>query len=150
MKMQFAILFIACILVMSSFQSNFANAQQPTALDFAGKGKTAYSSHFPGIIVWTLVKGTDGTFVFHGLDNQLVVLRTTLTQSDECEQGSMCYDGTITNTKNSPAIQVEDTFKLTVDVATNTENISFLSGFLENVDVKISLTKIKIKPLASP
>src|SRR5574341_2306976 len=93
MKMQFVVLFIACILVMSSFQSNFANAQQPT--DFAGKGKTAYSSHFPGIIVWTQVKGMDGTFVFHGSENQLVVLRTTLTQSDECEQGSMCYDGTV-------------------------------------------------------
>jgi len=145
MKMQFVILFIACILLISSFQSNFANAQQSTDSNFAGKGKTEYSSHFPGIIIWTQVNGVDGTFVFHGLEGQLVVLKTTLTQSDECKQGSMCYDGTVTNAKNSPAIQVGDTFKLTVDMATNTEHISFLSGFLENVDVKISLAKIKTK-----
>ena len=136
-------LVFAVILLLSSFQSNFTNAQQ--SMDFAGKGKTEYSSHFPGIIVWTMVKGTDGTFVYHGVDNQLVVLRTTLTQPDECEQGSMCYDGIVTSAKNSPAIQVGDTFKLTMDVATKTENITFLSGFFENVDVKISLTKIKTK-----
>ena len=137
-------LVFAVILLLSSFQSNFANAQQST--DFAGKGKTEYSSHFPGIIIWMMVKDTAGTFVYHGTDGQLVVLRTTLTQSDECEQGLICYDGTVTNAKNSAAIQVGDTFKLSVDVATKTENISFLSGFLENVDVKISLAKIKTKP----
>jgi len=137
-------LVFAVILLLSSFQSNFANAQQST--DFAGKGKTEYSSHFPGIIVWTMVKGTDGTFVYHGVDGKLVVLRTTLTQSDECEQGLICYDGTVTKTKNSDAIQVGDTFKLTMDEATKTENITFLSGFLENVDIKISLAKIKTKP----
>jgi len=133
------------IILLFSFQSNFAIAQQSTDSNFAAKGKTAYSSHFPGIIIWTQIKGVDGTFVFHGLDNELVVLRTTLTPSGECDQGLLCYDSTVNNAKNSQAIQVGDTFKITIDSATNTENVSFLSGFLENVDVKISLTKIKTK-----
>ncbi|HII36351.1 MAG TPA: hypothetical protein HA319_04865, partial [Nitrosopumilaceae archaeon] len=38
------------IILLSSIQSNFVTAQQST--DFAAKGKTAYSSHFPGIIIW--------------------------------------------------------------------------------------------------
>jgi len=139
----FAIAF--ALILLSSFQNNLANAQQSTDSNFAAKGKTAYSSHFPGIIIWTQIKGVDGTFVFHGLDDELVVLRTTLVPSDECDQGLLCYDGTVNNAKNSQAIQVGDTFKITFDTTTNTENISFLSGFLENVDVKISLTKIKTK-----
>jgi hypothetical protein len=137
----FAVMLLSTVFIFS----NFANAQQSTDSNFAAKGKTAYSSHFPGIIIWTQVKGVDGTFVFHGLEGELVVLRTTLTPSDECDQGLLCYDGTVTNAKNSQAIQVGDTFKITIDTATNTENVSFLSGFLENVDVKISLTKIKTK-----
>ena len=137
----FAVMLLSTVFIFS----NFANAQQSTDSNVATKGKTAYSSHFPGIIVWTHVKDTDGTFVFHGLDNQLIVVRTTLSPSDECDQGLMCYDATVTNAKNSPAILVGDTFKLSIDTATNTENISFLSGFLENVDVKISLAKIKTK-----
>jgi arylsulfatase len=134
---------VFAVILLSSFQSNFVTAQQST--DFAAKGKTAYSSHFPGIIIWTQIKGIDNTFVFHGLDDELVVLRTTLTPAGECDQGLLCYDGTVNNAKNSQAIRVGDTFKLTIDTATNTENVSFLSGFLENVDVKISLTKIKTK-----
>jgi hypothetical protein len=136
---------VFALILLSSLQSNFVNAQQSTDSNFAAKGKTAYSSHFPGIIIWTQVKGVDGTFVFHGLDDELVVLRTTLAPSEGCDQGLLCYDGTVNNAKNSQAIQVGDAFKLTVDTATNTENVSFLSGFLENVDVKISLTKIKTK-----
>ncbi|HSF28737.1 MAG TPA: hypothetical protein VLA53_06925 [Nitrosopumilaceae archaeon] len=138
---------VFAVILLSSFQSNFANAQQSTDSNFAVKGKTAYSSHFSGIIIWTQVKAMDGTFVFHGIDGELVVVRTALTPSNECEQGLLCYDGTVNNAKNSPAIQVGDTFKLTVDMTNNTENISFLSGFFENVDVKISLTKIKTKSL---
>jgi len=140
---------VFAVILLSSFQSNFVNAQESTDSNFAAKGKTAYSSHFPGIMIWTQVKGVDGTFVFHGLDDELVVVRTTLTQSDECEQGSLCYDGTVNNAKNSDAIQVGDTFKLTVDMVNNAEIVSFLSGFLENVDVKISLTKIKTKPIST-
>ena len=133
------------IILLFSFQSNFAIAQQSTDSNFAAKGKTAYSSHFPGIIIWTQIKGVDGTFVFHGLDNELVVLRTTLTPSGECDQGLLCYDSTVNNAKNSQAIQVGDIFKLTIDTDAKDANVSFLSGFLENVDVKISLTKIKTK-----
>jgi len=136
---------VFAVILLSSFQNNFANAQQSTDSNFSAKGKTAYSSHFPGIIIWTQVKGADGTFVFHGIDDELVVLRTTLTPSGECDQGLLCYDGIVHNAKNSKAIQVGDTFKITIDSTTNTENVSFLSGFLENVDVKISLTKIKTK-----
>jgi len=140
---------VFALILLSSFQSNFANAEQSTDSNFAGKGKTAYSSHFPGIIIWTQVKGVDGTFVFHGLDDELVVLRTTLVPSVECDQGLLCYDGTVNNAKNSQAIQVGDTFKLTIDTDAKDANISFLSGFLENVDVKISLTKIKTKSSSS-
>ena len=138
---------VFALILLSSFHNNITYAQQST--DLAAKGKTAYSSHFPGIIIWTQIKGADGTFVFHGLDDELVVLRTTLTPSDECDQGLLCYDGTVNNAKNSQAIQIGDTFKITIDTATNTENVSFLSGFLENVDVKISLTKIKTKPIST-
>ena len=141
----FAMILISSVFTISLFQNNLVNAQQPIDSNFSAKGKTAYSSHFPGIIIWTQVKGTDGTFVFHGLNNELVVLRTSLTPSDECKQGSLCYDGTVSNAKNSAAIQVGDTFKLSIDTSTNTENVSFISGFLENVDVKIGLTKIKTK-----
>lgn len=138
---------VFAVILLSSFHNNLTFAQQSADSNFASKGKTAYSSHFPGIIIWTQIKGSDGTFVFHGLDDELVVLRTTLTPSGECDQGLFCYDSTVNKAKNSQAIQVGDTFKITIDTATNTENVSFLSGFLENVDVKISLTKIKTKPI---
>lgn len=133
------------VMLLSSSQINFANAQQSTDSNFTTKGKTAYSSHFSGIIIWTQVKDMEATFVFHGIDGELVVVRTTLTPSNECEQGLLCYDGIVNNVKNSPAIQVGEIFKLTVDMVNKIENVSFLSGFFENVDVKISLTKIKTK-----
>lgn len=136
----FTIFFVAILLLNSP--NLFVNAQQST--DFTAKGKTAYSSHFPGIIIWTQVKSLDSTFVFHGLDDELVVLRSTLTPS-ECEEGMLCYDGTVNKAKNSEAIQVGDTFKLAIDMDAKDANVAFLSGFLENVDVKISLTKLKTK-----
>ena len=108
---------------------------------FFSKGKTTYSSHFSGIIVWTMIVDDKTTFLYQ-TPERLVVVKAELTPSEECNDSTICYDGTITevNYESSP-LKAGDTFKLTIDPTENTEVVSFLSGFLENVDVKIGLQK---------
>ena len=111
---------------------------------FFSKGKSTYSSHFPGISIWTLLIDEKVKFIYQAEEGRVVV-KASLLQSTDCDQGSniVCFDGTVIDVTNSVvgAIKVGDTFKITIDLDEKTETVSFLSGFLENVDVKIGLQK---------
>ena len=110
---------------------------------FFSKGKTTYSSHFSGIIVWTMIMDDKATLLYQ-TPERLVVVKAELTPSGECNDSTICYDGTITevNYESSP-LKAGDTFKTIIDTTEDTEVVSFLSGFLENADVKIGLQKTR-------
>ena len=135
-----AAFFVAILLLNTNI---FAQEESEHSYFFS-KGKTSYSSHFPGIPIWTLLVNDDVKFIYHAEGSRIVV-KASLLQSTDCDQGSnvVCFDGTVTDVTNSGvgAIKVGDTFKMTIDLDEKNEMISFLSGFLENVDVKISLQK---------
>ena len=133
-------IFFAVILLLNT--NVFAQEESGHSYFFS-KGKTTYSSHFSGIIVWTLIADDKTTFLYQ-IPERLVVVKAMLTQSEECNDSTICYDGTITevNYEASP-LKAGDTFKVNIDLAENTEVVSFLSGFLENVDVKIGLSKTR-------
>ena len=135
--------FFAAILLLNT---NIFAQEESEHSYFFSKGKTSYSSHFPGIPIWTLLVNDDVKFIYH-VEGSRVVVKASLLQSTDCDQGSniVCFDGTVTDVINPGvgAIKVGDTFKITIDPDEKNETISFLSGFLENVDVKISLQKTR-------
>ncbi|MGH9999424.1 MAG: hypothetical protein ACRD90_06150 [Nitrosopumilaceae archaeon] len=145
LKLRILFLISVAILLVAT-QNVFAAQLDSTSSYFFSKGKTAYSSHFPGIPIWTLLVNDNVKFIYHAEEGRVVV-KASLSQSTDCDQGSniVCFDGTVTDVFNPSfeAIKVGDTFKMTIDLDEKNEMISFLSGFLENVDVKIGLSKTR-------
>ena len=133
--------FFAAILLLNT---NISAQAESGHSYFFSKGKSTYSSHFPGIPIWTLLKDENVKFIYQVEDSRVVV-KASLLQSTECDKGSniVCFDGTVTDVTNpgAGAIKVGDTFKITIDLDEKNETVSFLSGFLANVDVKIGFQK---------
>ena len=139
------LLVVACIVVISSTQFVFAESAG-NQLRLASKGRVSVTSHFPGLIVWTNIKGQDASFLVRTEDGLLRVT-AVLAESDQCEQEklSLCFEGSIKSLKNNIAFKEGDTFKLGIDLVGKKEYFSFTSGFFENVDVSIDLQKIVIR-----
>ncbi|MGI0008727.1 MAG: arylsulfatase [Nitrosopumilaceae archaeon] len=133
--------FFASILL---FNTNIFAQEESGHSYFFSKGKSVYSSHFPGISIWTLLIDDKVKFIYQAEEDR-VVLKADVVPSQECNQtsNSICFDGTVTDVINPTlgAITTGDTFKITIDPDEKSETVSFLSGFLENVDVKIGLQK---------
>ena len=144
LKLRMLFLILVTILLVAT-QNVFA-AQLDSTSYFFSKGKTAYSSHFPGIPIWTLLVNDNVKFIYHTEEGRVVV-KASLLESTHCDQGLniVCFDGTVTDVinPNFEAIKVGDTFRMTIDLDEKNETVSFLSGFLANVDVKIGLSKTR-------
>ena len=135
--------FFAAILLLNT---NIFAQEESEHSYFSSKGKTTFSSHFPGISIWTLLVDDKVKFIYHA-EGSRVVVKADVVGSQECNQTSnaICFDGTVTDVINPGvgAIKVGDTFKITIDLDEKNETVSFLSGFLENVDIKIGLSKTR-------
>ena len=100
------LLVVACIVVISSTQFVFAESAG-NQLRLASKGRVSVTSHFPGLIVWTNIKGQDASFLVRTEDGLLRVT-AVLAESDQCEQEnrSLCFEGSIKSLKNNIAFIV--------------------------------------------
>jgi hypothetical protein len=116
------------------------------------KGLISNSSGIaPGTVVWTVLKGNNGVFIFHGV-NGLEVIRLTTTPDPVCNnaQAQICLDTTVTQTKDPDHITtVGAQAKLNIHPLENLETVGFLSGPFQNIVLQIDLSKVWTYPGAS-
>ncbi|MBI3842113.1 MAG: hypothetical protein HY295_03050 [Thaumarchaeota archaeon] len=137
------------ILMILSTATTFALVQYAYALKndkdlpvFYSKGKVVENSHFPGTVMWTLIKGDKGKVILQTFAGREVV-SFSVSLSDACENHpTICISTVVTEAVNTQAIQVGDTANFGIDINNKQQKISLLSGFLANVDVTVNLTKI--------
>lgn len=128
-----------------SVQQNHAFADQNN-LVFYGKGPIDESNPFAGEIMRTLINKESGTVV-HATSHGIEVVRMNLSPSNTCiqTQATLCFDGTITNVKNTNMHQVGDKISLTLDLQNKKETISINSGPMQGATITISLVKTIVK-----
>lgn len=125
--------------------SQLASAGAEGEFSLTSKGKISPSSHFPGLVVWNVIKNGNMQSIVQTEDGPLKV-EATLKSSDKCEQEnlSVCFEGEITNVYRTKAFSQGDTYILGIDLVNKKMYISFTSGFFENVDISMNLQKIVI------
>ncbi len=116
------------------------------------KGLISNSSGIaPGTVVWTVLNGNNGVFIFHGV-NGLEVIRLTTTPDPVCNnaQAQICLDTTVTQTKDPDHITtVGAQAKINIHPIENLETVGFLSGPFQNIVLQIDLSKVWTYPGAS-
>lgn len=135
-------LFVLCMLVLAS--SQLASGAE-SEFNLTSKGKIAPTSHFPGLVVWNVIKSDHMQSIVQ-TENGPLKVEATLKSSDKCGQEnlSVCFEAEITNVYKTNAFSQGDTYLLGIDLVNKKMFISFTSGFFENVDVSINLQKIVI------
>ena len=131
LKLRMLFLVSVTILLVAT-QNVFAAQLDSTSSYFFSKGKTAYSSHFPGIPIWTLLVNDNVKFIYHTEEGRVVV-KASLLESSNCDQGLniVCFDGTVTDVINPSfeAIKVGDTFRMTIDLDEKMKQYLFFLAF---------------------
>ncbi|HSB56930.1 MAG TPA: hypothetical protein VLD38_03855, partial [Nitrosopumilaceae archaeon] len=137
------ILIFLSMFVLASSQLASVGAEGEFSL--TSKGKISPTSHFPGLVVWNVIKNGHMQSIVQTEDGPLKV-EATLKSSDKCEQEnlSVCFEGEITNVYRTNAFSQGDTYLLGIDLVNKKMYISFTSGFFENVDISMNLQKIVI------
>ena len=138
------------IMTQSANATSISSVSLPFKL--STKGLISNSSGIaPGTVVWTVLNGNNGVFIFHGV-NGLEVIRLTTTPDPVCNnaQAQICLDTTVTQTKDPDHITtVGVQAKLNIHPIENLETVGFLSGPFQNIILQIDLSKVWTYPGAS-
>lgn len=112
---------------------------------FSTKGQISNSSGIaPGTVVWTILKGNNATFVYHGIKG-LAVIRLATSSDPVCNnvQSHICLDGKITQLKDPDQVfSIGEESKINIQPIQNQETVGFVTGPLQNIVLQIDLTKI--------
>lgn len=138
------VVFLLIIFGISS-QQNHAFAGQSN-LVFYGKGSVEGSNPFAGEIIRMLINKDVGTVV-HATSHGIEIVRMSLSPSNTCTQtqSTLCFDGTVTDVKNTNMHQIGDKINLTLDLQNKKETILINSGPMQGTTITISLAKTIVK-----
>jgi hypothetical protein len=140
-KLGLAILGLAMLATVP--HTNHVFAAQNTLM-FYGKG-VMEEGPLPGMIIRTLINDDRATIVHPGM-NGIEVVRIDIRHSDVCIQteATLCFEGTVTETKNIKTHKIGDEIGITLDLKNKKETISFISGSISGISATIDLSKFII------
>lgn len=143
-KMITGLVFLLIIFGIGS-QQNHVFADQSN-LVFYGKGSVEGANPFAGEIIRTLINKDIGTVV-HATSHGIEVVRMSLSPSNTCiqTQSTLCFDGTVTDVKNTDVHQIGDKINLTLDLQNKKETVLISSGSMQGTTITISLAKTIVK-----
>ncbi len=114
-------------------------------MKFFAKGTISNDSGLaPGVVVWTMINGSNATYVFHGV-NGLEVIRLKVTQDQICDnsKSQICLNGNVTGVKNADTVvSLGGQVKINIHPDAKQETVGFVSGFLKDMLLQIDLMKI--------
>lgn len=110
---------------------------------FRAKG-TVTGEHFNGGRIWTAIQDDKATIITQWTLGRAIIHSNIL--PIDCEPNySICFEATVTDTTNSSAAKSGDKFIVKIDPQNKKQVIVGKSGFLENVEVVLSVDKIFTK-----
>lgn len=139
-------LVILILIVAGVIQINTALANQLTdGLIFYGKGTTESSGSFQDSVIRILINGDTATAIH--TRNGMEVVRMNIQPSETCiqTQNTLCYDGVVTQTRNTMLHKQGDVVLITLDLQNNIVIMSFNSGQMQGTSVAIELSKIIVR-----
>ena len=108
---------------------------------FYGKGNVT-GDHFNGGVIWTAIDGDKAILISQWELGRTKIYAMILPVTD-CEQiYKICVEATVTYSDNSVAAKSGDKFILKIDPENNKQVILGKSGFLEDIEIMITITKI--------
>lgn len=136
---------IAFILIM---QANPVSAEQPM-LVYHGKNVIESPPEFAGLVFHFLINNDKATIVSAG-QTGLEVVRMDVVPSDACiqTQSTLCFEGVVTDVKNSQTHQVGDEVSLTLDFANKKQIGTAKSGSMEGMSVTMNIERMSLKSTA--
>ena len=136
------------VLSLSSLPLTHTVYGQTTAMKLSTKGPVAESSNFHGAILWTVINGNDGIIIVQSPAGRGLA-HISVTPSTNCSSPTaICLLSTVTDAGQIGVFKVGDTTRISIDVNSNQETASILTGTLAGFDVSISLSKIWNKTVA--
>ena len=138
-------LIIFLIIFGINSQQNHAFADQSN-LVFYGKGVVEKTNPFAGEVIRILINKDTGA-VIHATSHGIEIVRMNLSPSDTCIQtkSTLCFDGVVTDVKNTNMHQVGDKINLTLDLQNKKEIVLINSGPMQGTTIIINLTKTIVK-----
>lgn len=123
---------------------NHIFAEQNTLM-FYGKGKIA-DGPLSGEIIRILINNDEATIIHSGT-NRIEIVRVDIKPGDSCIQteNTLCFEGTVKQTKNVITHNAGDEIGITLDLKNKKETISFISGTISGASVTIDLSKITMR-----
>jgi hypothetical protein len=120
-------------------------AEQNTLI-YYGKGSVGESGLFAGETIRTIID-KDKAILVHPGTNGIELVRLDVAVSDVCLQieATFCYDGIVTNTKNTNIYKSGDELGITLDLANKKQIIVMNSGTIQETTITIDLSKTILK-----
>ncbi|MFY9301007.1 MAG: hypothetical protein WAO91_07450 [Candidatus Nitrosotenuis sp.] len=134
------------LFVMGILASDSAVFAEQNTLTYYGKGTADEPSHFAGEVIRTIIDGDMATIIRPG-NSGIELIRLDITTSDVCIQTEVtfCYDGVVTDTKNTNLHKSGDEVGITLDLANKKQIIAVNSGTMQGTTITIDLSKTIIK-----
>ena len=120
-------------------------AEQNT-VTYYGKGVVDESSPFAGETIRTIINHDKAT-VIHPGKNGIELVRMDVAPSDACvqSQSALCFEGTVTATKNTDIHDIGDKIGITIDLQGKKQVVTVNSGTMQGTIITISLSKTIVK-----
>jgi len=122
-----------------------ANGQEDYNISkFFGKGPVDDSDpNWPGKIIRTAIKGDSGVVIAATPEGiKLVRFDVTTTQKCQDAENSICIEAIVSALKNTEYPGIGDYMKISIDLETNTQVISMVTGMMEGTNTIIHLQKM--------
>lgn len=128
--------------VVSLPLANPAYGQTATnTVKLSTKGPIAESSNFHGAIMWTVINGNSGIIIIQSPAGRGLA-HVSISPSTNCSSSTAtCLMSTVTDPGQIGAFKAGDTARIAINVASNQETASILTGTLTGFDVTVNLTK---------
>ncbi|WP_133121059.1 hypothetical protein [Candidatus Nitrosotalea bavarica] len=134
---------IILVLGIASLPLDHAVYGQTTTntMKLSTKGPIAESSNFHGAIMWTVINGNNGIIIIQSPAGRGLA-HISISQSTNCSSSTAtCLMSTVTDPGQIGAFKAGDTARFAIDVNSNQETASILTGTLAGFDVTVNLTK---------
>ena len=115
-------------------------------VSYYGKGIVDDSSQFAGEVLRTIIN-KDNAVVIHPGQHGIELVRMDIRTGDACiqTQSTLCYVGTVTETRNTDIHDVGDEVGITLDLENKKQVVTVISGAMQGATITVNLSKTMVK-----